>query len=128
MWLKRYLSDKIPEELSSRLVSQMWLVQGAVSKPSTATISHEAFVVVMGKLLKGTMEEMSHMVCCLATENAERLMKADLTKVLVVLSWRTDFFTNGCYLGATWLILVVIFDQLHTHWSQLFIITILAEF
>ena len=72
----------------------------------------------MGKLLKGTMEEMSHMVCCLATENAERLMKADLTKVLTVLvvdSSRTDFFTNGCYLGATWLILVVIFDQLHTH-------------
>ncbi|XP_071490061.1 MTOR-associated protein MEAK7-like [Diadema antillarum] len=78
--MQEYLGDRLPGTTVSRLFNQMWLFQGAFSKSSLASISHEAFVVVMAKLLKGTMEETSHMVCCLAAESADRISKANLAE------------------------------------------------
>ncbi|XP_011668260.1 MTOR-associated protein MEAK7 [Strongylocentrotus purpuratus] len=55
-------------------------VQGVIS--SITSISQEAFIITLAKLLKGTMEETSLMVCGLAANMAERLTKEELSQFI----------------------------------------------
>lgn len=74
------LCEILAETTAERLYSEMRQVQGVIS--SIDSISQEAFIITLAKLLKGTMEETSLMVCGLAANMAERLTKEELSKVI----------------------------------------------
>ncbi|XP_071816433.1 MTOR-associated protein MEAK7-like [Apostichopus japonicus] len=71
--LEKFIRDKIPTELSRRLFNQMWLHQGAFKQPEEAVVSKEAFIITLGKAMKGTVEEQGHIIVALSTD-------ADTTK------------------------------------------------
>lgn len=51
----------------------MWLHQGAFKQPEEAVVSKEAFIITLGKAMKGTVEEQGHIIVALSTD-------ADTTK------------------------------------------------
>lgn len=46
----------------------MWLHQGVFKRPEDALVSKEAFIIIMGKALKGTPEEQGHIIIALSTD------------------------------------------------------------
>ncbi|XP_054748961.2 MTOR-associated protein MEAK7-like [Lytechinus pictus] len=74
------LGEILSESTTERLYNEMLQVQGVIS--SIKSISQEAFVIALAKLLKGTMEETSLMVCRLAANMADRITKEHLSKFI----------------------------------------------
>lgn len=82
--LQKFIGSKLPLEITKRLFNQMWLHQGAFKQPEDAFVSKEAFIVTLGKAIKGTPEEQSHIIVYLSTDKdaSKGIARSDMRKLV----------------------------------------------